>query len=197
MKKLAFVIVLFAVVGLCKDHAHDSSQDERSYHALVPLGAERIELRSAHRSLYLLATAESAYFEGWHGPIDEHKLFTADGSRVESYPEQLAFRLTATAKYPDLMTIDSYATLSIPENTLNDFLLHLRFQLVVFHGLDEEKIEPHEVRLIGMPASVPYEERIYQVYFNLPHRVPIEDRIVFQVMSPTDYRLCKFHLDLI
>ncbi len=197
MKKLWLFILVFAVVASCKDYAGNSTENERAYHSLVPLGAERIELRPGKRSLFVLATAESPYFEGWHGPMDSHTLFTADGTRVESYPEQLAFRVTASAMRPDLMVIDSDATLDLPDDTVNDYLLHLQFRVIIFHGLEQEQLQPQEIRLIGMPAAVPYGERVYQAYFNLPHPVPIEDRVVFEVISPSaEYRLCKFHLDL-
>jgi hypothetical protein len=42
---------------------------------------------------------------------------------------------------------------------------------------------------------VPYNERIYRIGFDLG-KVPIDDRVVMEVISPTGERLCKFHLDL-
>ena len=46
-----------------------------------------------------------------------------------------------------------------------------------------------------MPAEVSYDERIYRIRFNLG-RIPIDDRIVLEVFSPTGERLSKFHVDL-
>ena len=198
MRKLAAFVLLFAVLGICKDHARDSSEFIREYHSQVPLGAERIDLRPSKRSLYLLATAESPGFEGWHGPDDGHVLFTSNGSKVRAYPQNIKFRLTATAMRPDLLLInDPYGTLSISDAGINNYLLNLRFRLIIFHGLEMTYVDPGYVRLIGMPAQVSYDERIFEMDFALPHLVPISDRMILEVLSPTGYRVCKFHLDLI
>lgn len=198
MRKLAVFVLLFAVVGLCKDHARDSSESERSYHSQVPLGAERIDLRPSKRTLFLLATAESPSFEGWHGPEDGHLLFTSTGSKVQTYPEQIRFRLTATAMRPDLLTLaDSYGTLSISDSAINAYLLNLRFRMIIFHGIEQSYVPPQYVRLIGMPAEINYDERIFEMGFALPPHVSIYDRVVLEVLSSTGYRVCKFHLDLL
>jgi hypothetical protein len=47
-----------------------------------------------------------------------------------------------------------------------------------------------------MPRHVPYNERIYRIGFQIG-KVPIEDRVVMEVFSPSGERLCKFHLDLL
>ncbi|HYH00197.1 MAG TPA: hypothetical protein VD837_13770 [Terriglobales bacterium] len=91
--------------------------------------------------------------------------------------------------------IDSYGTLNVPSGSLNDYLLKLGFRLLVFRGLDVTRIEPQNVHMIGVPAEVPYEERIFKVSFDLPRTVSTDERVVFEVLSPTGFRLCKFHLD--
>ncbi len=196
IKRLLVFLLVVAVAALCKDHARNSSDYGRQYHSTVPLGAEKIDLRPSKRALYILATAESPHFEGWHGPEDAHYVIAPDGSRVDSYPGQIGFRLTATAMRPDLLFLDSYGTLDLPEGAVNEYLLHLHFRMLVFHGLEVTRFDPESVQLIGMPPEVAYGERIYQMSFNLPYRVPIEDRIVIEVLAPEGYRICKFHLDL-
>jgi hypothetical protein len=199
MKKIAIFIVIVAIAGLGKDHKdhnRNSESFDRQYHSIIPLGAERIDLRPSTRTLFILATAESPFFEGWHSPVDAHYLLKADGSRVEAYPREIGFRLTATAMRPDMLLLDPYGTLNLPDGSINDYLLHLQFRMTVFHGLETTSVEPESVRLIGMPADVNYDERIYQMLFNLPHQIPITDRIVIEVLAPTGYRICKFHLDL-
>lgn len=147
--------------------------------------------------MYLLATAESPQFEGWRvrDDGDRKTLLSADGQLVRFYPQHVSFRVTATAMRPKLLIIESYGTLNVSEDALNSFLLDLRFRLLVFRGLDIARLEPRNVRMIGMPADVPYGERIYGISFDLPRPVPMEDRIVLEVLSPTGSRLCKFHLD--
>jgi hypothetical protein len=196
MKKIAVFVLIVVAAGFCENHARSSTSFDRRYHAIIPLGAERIDLRPSKRQLYILATAESPSFEGWHSPMNSHYLLKPDGSRVDSYPRQIRFRLTATAMRPDMLFLEPYGNLTLSDGAINDYLLHLSFRMLVFHGLQITHIQPQAVRLIGMPADVTYDERIYQMSFNLPRRIPITDRIVVEVLSPTGYRVCKFHLDL-
>jgi hypothetical protein len=50
--------------------------------------------------------------------------------------------------------------------------------------------------MIGVPADVPYDERVYRINFALD-KLPITDRCVLEVLSPTGERLTKFHFDLL
>lgn len=197
MRWIAAAFLLFALAAASAEKAPPSSQYEREFHSTVPLGAERIDLRPARNEMYLLATAESPQFEGWHvrDEGDRKALLGADGRPVRFYPEHLSFRLTATAMRPKLLMIDSYGTLNLSEDALNNFLLNLRFRMLVFRGLDMMRVEPNNIKMIGMPADVPYNERIYGITFDLPRAVSTDERIVLEVLSPSGARLCKFHLD--
>lgn len=170
---------------------------EMHFHALVPLGAEAYELQGdGWKSLVtLLASAENPQFEGMVRRDVNHRdtLFAADGSRVQSYPERVNFRVTASLRtrlaepspFPISATVDA-----------NDYLLHLRFRVVIFDGLRQTVVQPESVEMIGMPGEVPYNERIYRVAFELPH-IPVRDRVVLEVRDPDGERICKFHLDLL
>jgi hypothetical protein len=82
------------------------------------------------------------------------------------------------------------------KDNLNAYLLNLRFELKVFAGLRKRELQPLAVKLIGVPADLPYDERIYRVSFELPN-IPVEERIVLNVMTPSGECLSKFHLDLL
>lgn len=182
--------------SVCQAQKHQDPDNERSFHAAVPLGAERIDLSSG-RTMYILATAESPRFEGWRARDtgSQKLLLRADGSPVHFYPQHLEFRLTATAMRPDLLSIDSYGRLNLSAAEINSYLLTLGFRLLVFHGLQVTQVVPETTHLIGMPAEINYDERVYQIAFDLPHAVSTDDRIVLEVLSPGGSRLCKFHLD--
>ncbi len=45
------------------------------------------------------------------------------------------------------------------------------------------EITPESVELIGMPASVRYDERVYRISVNLGD-APITDRVVIDVLTP-------------
>jgi len=199
MKLLATLAFCFVLVSVCHGREPGGTTFEREFHAAVPLGAERIDLRPGDRELFILATAESPVFEGWRVTEGEHgsdrSLVSADGTRVRFYPQHVDFRLTATAMRPKLLTIDSYATLRLTPDQINDYILGLRFRLLIFHGLDIARVEPDSVRMIGMPADVQYDERTWLASFYTPRRVSTDDHIVLEVLSPMGYRVCKFHLD--
>jgi ubiquitin-protein ligase len=59
-----------------------------------------------------------------------------------------------------------------------------------------KELEPLSVKIIGVPADTPYDERIYRVSFELPN-IPVDDRIVLNVLSPNGECLSKFHLQLL
>jgi len=196
MKRVLIVVLLLTVAGVCKDRNQNAADSGRSYHSVIPLGAERIDLKPSKKQMFILATAESPQFEGWHGVANARTLFSSDGKKVKFYPSHVRFRLTATAMRPDMLVLESYGSINVPDAEIGDYLLHLGFRVLVFHGLEKTIIEPDKIRMIGMPAEVPYAERIYHISFNLQQRIPITDRIVLEVTSPTGNRLCKFHLDL-
>jgi hypothetical protein len=173
------------------------SDNVRSLHALVPLGAERIDLSSSG-TMYILTTAESPAFEGWRvvNTGTRTLLLTPDGSPVRYYPRHIEFRITATAMRPGMLDIRPYGTLHLSPDEVNAYLLQLGFRLLIFDGLQVTRVEPQSRRQIGMPAEVHYDERVYQIAFDFPTSVPTQDRIVLEVLSPGGSRLCKFHLDL-
>jgi len=167
------------------------------FHSMIPLGGEAYELHGEKWKglITLLASAESSEFEGMTrtkvGKSDG--LVSADGAPIRYYPGRVSFRVTA-----------SYRTRLIEPSPFpiggggdqNDYLLHLRFRVVAFHGLRQTVIEPDAVEMIGVPGEVAYDERIYRLSVNLS-RVPLSDRVVLEIHDPEGGRICKFHLDLI
>lgn len=192
------VILLIVLVVLVTQFrlaaAHRPKPDANTLPGRIPLGINGFLVRPAQRSLYLLGTAFSRGFQGWRIVEGGHgrRIVAADGSSVRQFPSQLQFRVTASAPPGSPLQVDR--DLLDWEGDLNQFLLDLGFRLKIFHGLKVTALEPDSVELIGMPADVLYDERVYRVSFTLPP-VPIEDRLVLEVLDPRRERLCKFHLD--
>jgi hypothetical protein len=161
----------------------------------VPLGIETFRLEPAKRDFYLMASAENPMFVGMRRVTggDREELLNANGKAVTVYPERVQFRLTASsrAKLLDDKPFDTNSPL-----TLDQLLDQLRFRLKVFHGLTFRYIEPAFVEDVGMPRNMPYDERIYRIGFDMG-KIPIQDRVVMEVLTPSGQRLCKFHLDLL
>jgi hypothetical protein len=161
----------------------------------VPLGIESFRLHPANQDFYLIASAENPMFAGMRRVTDgEHeKLVGGNGKPVTFYPEWVQFRLTASSR-EKIIDDKPFATESnLP---LEDLFVNLHFRMKIFHGLEYRYIHPSYVEDVGMPRSVPYNERIYRIGFQIG-KVPIEDRVVMEVFSPSGERLCKFHLDLL
>ncbi|HXZ78718.1 MAG TPA: hypothetical protein VEG30_02240 [Terriglobales bacterium] len=165
------------------------------FHSRIPLGVESFRLVPSGERFHLMASVESPEFEGWRHVTQDGQshLFAKSGQLIRYYPEYLQFRVTASAHD---RIVDEHPTPASSNHSLNDFLLSVRFRVKIFRGLEAKIIQPSIVDEIGVPRDVPYDERIYRVGFRLGH-VPIEDRLVMEVISPKGDRLCKFHVDLL
>jgi len=166
-----------------------------SVNGRIPLGIESFRVQPGGHEFYLIASAENPAFQGLHRESDSaghDRLLDAEGKRLQFYPSRVQFRLTASdrEKIRDDHPFDAPAKGSVPE-----LISHLRFRLKVFHDLSYRYISPSLVQDVGLPRDVPYDERIYRIGFDLG-KVPIEDRVVMEVLAPNGERLCKFHLDL-
>lgn len=166
------------------------------YHELVPLGADCFAVQGPkwHHVLSMLVSAESTEFQGMTAKGTEHQraLYAADGHVIARYPGRVAFRVTASFR-TSLVDLPPFPVKTAADQ--NSYLLRLKFRLVIFHGLHETVVKPTSVEMIGAPAEMPYDERVYRITADLA-RIPIADRVVLYVFDPDGNRLTKFHLDL-
>jgi hypothetical protein len=188
--RLAIVFALSPALAFAATSSSAVSVNDR-----VPLGIESFRLQPANQDFYLMASAENSVFVGLRRVTDgtKDKLVGANGKVISLYPEQVQFRLTASAR-EKLLDEKPFGTES--KLPLDELLVKLRFRLKIFHGLAYRYVEPAFVEDIGMPRNLPYNERIYRIGFAMG-KVPIEDRVVMEVLTPTGERLCKFHLDIL
>ena len=189
----------FLVSTLPSVHAADSARPiptvAHLFHSVVPLGQDGLLLQPSRRSLILVASAQSSGFDGWQQVESNGNrfIYESTGYRVHHYPEYVDFRVTASARRDGYSLGEPlYPT---PCNAqVNEYLLGLKFRLKIFHGLEARAVEPKAVRLVGVPADMPYDERVYQVSFKLDN-IPVDDRLVLEVLSPEGDRISKFHLE--
>jgi len=167
-----------------------------NYQSVVPLGEDALLLQPAKQWIYLRATAESVGFEGWRQVLNgtSKSLLATDGRPVRQYPRFVDFQVTASLRPNQRRRPIAFPT-PCPENP-NECMLNLRFRLRIFRGIDVTVVEPVVVKLLGPPSDVATAVRTYRVGFKLPP-VPVEDRVVLEVLSPTGERLTKFHLEFI
>lgn len=161
----------------------------------LPLGAEQINLKPSGKHFLLLACIEDQRFNRLQVSRVRSSPFVIDaaGNVWKNYPDVLTFRVTATAIDSGVVQVDS---VNINESgEMNSFLLGLRFRLRSFRGLHMTELHPDSVKLIGVPADVPYQERVYRVSFGTAG-VPVDNRLVMEVLSPKGQLLSRFHLEL-
>jgi hypothetical protein len=175
--------------------ASSSTNLAYTYHSTVPLGADKIRLQPGQRDIDLMVSAESSGFEGLERQDSSHKarLVNANGSPVFYYPVEVYFRVTASA-LDKLRDANPPLEVETTQDT-NSFLLGLHLRVRVFQALNAYEIEPTNVELIGMPAYIPYDERIYRAAFHLNH-VPSDARLVLEVFDSKLERIGRFHLEL-
>lgn len=192
---LAAILFCLAPAGSASDPASSAPTVEFLYHSLIPLGNEAFTVQPWNSVLTVLASAENPEFEGWRRESvgDRHRVVDAAGRTVRLFPEHLDFRVTLGTRTRLADDLPFTVRTAMSEN---DYLLSVRFRLKVFHGLRQKVVPASSVVLIGVPADLPYNERIYRVSFDVDD-IPMSDRIVLEVLSPGGDRLCKFHLDLL
>lgn len=164
------------------------------FQSVVPLGVETFKLETAAQTINLLASAESQFFNGvrllGHGP--DRIVIAADGSRVRRFPQTITFRVTASARG---QALDEKPVPIETTADLNRYLLGLRFRLKIFRGLEYRQVEPTRSELVGVPADVAYDERIYRLLFRVGE-VAVDERILLEVFDESGERLTRFHLEL-
>lgn len=189
---LAFLLVVGGSVALLGQSVDGTVR----YQELVPLGADcfNVQGHKWHQNMSLLGSAESNLFQGLtaRGSLHQRALYTPDGRQVAKYPGRVVFRVTASFR---TALIDTPPFPVTTADDPNDYLLKLKFRLVVFHGLHQTVIHPDSIEMIGVPAEMPYNERVYRITAELAN-IPIADRVVLYVLDPSGQRLTKFHLDL-
>jgi hypothetical protein len=176
--------------------ADDEQHEAFYFHCPVPLGVDSVRLMPSKKVVYLLASAENQTLDGLKIYREAHlgRVSRVDGSDVASYPAQLDFRVTATSLPNDFQGVDQFAINS--KQSMNAFLLGMKFKLKIFRGLKMKVVTPTNVKLIGVPSYQPYDERVYRVSFDTPD-VPVDARMVLEVYDSAGTRLTRFHLEML
>ncbi|HEY2496746.1 MAG TPA: hypothetical protein VGK24_06740 [Candidatus Angelobacter sp.] len=164
-------------------------------HSAMPAGYEIVTLKPSGASLSLMGLIECPELEGAQHIADgsKSKLIAADGSTITEFPQRFSFRITASLRK---VVLDApAATINVAEDP-QDLLLKLKFRIRAYSGMESREIVPENVEMIGMPADVPYDERVYRVNINAG-TMPITDRVVIDVLSPEGDRLTHFAFSLL
>jgi hypothetical protein len=184
---------LFVIVAAAMATAQ---RDTSPFRAATPAGAEVVLLKPSGAVVTLLGLAECLEIAGAQ-QVDEGlqaRVVLADGAPLKKFPRQFSFRVTATLRKT---LMENPGSVLSTEEEPSQLLVKLRFRLKAYDGLHMRLIEPESSVLIGVPADIPYDERIYRVNFHLPDDEPLTARFVLEVIEPRGERLARLHFSLL
>jgi hypothetical protein len=151
-------------------------------HSAMPAGYDVVALRPSNANLSLMGLIECPELEGAQQISEgtKAKVISAGGERMNKFPSHFNFRITASLR--KVILDKPMSAITVPDDPY-DLLLKLKFRIKAYHGLEMREVTPDSVELIGMPASVRYDERVYRIGVNLGD-APITDRVVIDILTP-------------
>jgi hypothetical protein len=165
------------------------------FHSTMPAGYAVVQLKPSGAMLSLMGLIECSEIEGLQQVSQglQSKVVSTNGVTLRQFPRRFSFRVTASLRK---MLIDGPdRTLTVAEDP-RDLLLKLGFRLKVYDGLDMHEIAPDSVTMIGVPAEIAYDERVFRVSFDVGE-VPVTDRMVLEVTTPEGEGLTHFSFGLL
>lgn len=191
------VVGLAAVVtfGGAAFSRRSSQENQYTFRSITPTGYEVIALQPSGATVSLLALVDCPEIQGAQQVSQgEHaKIVSAGGATLTRFPRHFSFRVTATLRKTVVDAPSS--SLTTPDDP-RQFLLKLGFRLKGYNGLSVQEMAPDSVEMIGVPADVASDERVFRVNFDVGER-PVTDRFVLEVFSPQGERMARFHFELL
>jgi hypothetical protein len=190
-RRIALSGFLVIVAGFVLDAAAVIAQKATSgMHSTMPAGYDVVVLKPSKANLSLIGLIECPELEGAQRVADgsHRKLVSADGDSIKEFPQRFSFRITASLRK---VLVDGPATSVDVGDDPQQLLLKLKFRIRAYDGLDVQEIVPQSIEMIGMPADVPYDERVYRINVSVGS-LPITDRLVVEIFSPEGELLTHF-----
>ena len=159
-----------------------SFRNAAGFHATMPAGASVIQLQPSGATLSVMGLIECPEIEGLQQVSQglRAKVVTPRGVALEQFPQHFSFRITVSLRKLILEAPDhTLTTADDPQS----FLLKLGFRLKVYDGLDVHQVSPDSVTVIGVPAEIASDERVFRVSFDVG-QIPVTDRVILQITSP-------------
>jgi hypothetical protein len=183
------LLAIIAALGLAAV-AGTVSRVGAGMHSTMPAGYDVVVLKPSGANLSLMGLVECPELEGVQSVSkgSSKKLVSAGGDTVRHFPQRFSFRITASLRK---MLLDRpVASVDVADEP-HQLLLNLKFRIRAYNGLESHEIVPESVEMIGMPADVPYDERVYRINFNNVD-LPITARLVVEILTPQGELLTHF-----
>jgi hypothetical protein len=186
---LSGCLVIIAGFGLAAA-GRTAQKAAPAMHSNVPAGYDVVVLKPSKAVLSLIGLIECPELEGAQRIADgtHKKLVSADGETIKEFPQRFSFRITASLRKVFLDGPAASVDVGVDPQAL---LLKLKFRIRAFDGLEVREIVPQSIEMIGMPADVAYDERVYRININAGN-LPITDRLVVEIFSPEGELLTHF-----
>jgi len=165
------------------------------FHATMPAGTTVVQLKPSGAMLSLMGLIECPEIEGVQQVSKglQAKVVSPRGDTLRQFPQHFSFRITASLRKTLIETPDHSLTTG---DDPKEFLLKLGFRLKVYDGLDVHEVAPASVTLIGVPAEIAYDERIFRISFDVG-QLPVTDRMILEVTSPEGEDVTHFPFGLL
>ncbi|HKW73976.1 MAG TPA: hypothetical protein VJN64_00495 [Terriglobales bacterium] len=195
MRLQSFLLPLALLLTVAASAGQKPADKPETLRSTIPAGYEIVKLQPSGTELFLLGLIECPELEGAQRVSEgsHARIVAADGSSLDHFPRFLNFRITASLRKE---LLDSSTDGSVTAQDPREFILKLGFTLRDYDGLQLYELHPQSVEIIGVPADVPYDERVFRVSFDIGSR-PISDRFVLEVLSPESARIARFHFELL
>ena len=191
-------VAVLAVAGACAlatlAFAQSPANASFRFHSRTPMGSETLLLLPAKVPFHMFLTLESPELQNavlTRTAAGNH-LLDSDGHEITQWPHEIVLRFTTSGR--DHALYEGPLEVETPQ-TLDELQSTLHFRLKVFHGLAERELSPDSIQVLGVPLDTPSDERIYLLRFKLGE-LPIEDRLMFEVMNKDMKRIAKFGVQL-
>jgi hypothetical protein len=183
---LLLIVAGFALVAAAKSTPKQTS----GLHSNMPAGYDVMVLMPSKAILSLIGLIECPELEGaQHVAEGSHKrLVSSEGETIKEFPQRFSFRITASLR--KVFLEEPKISVDVADDP-QQLLLKLKFRIRAYNGLEVREIQPQSIEMIGMPADVPYDERVYRINIDAGN-LPITDRLVVEIFSPQDKLLTHF-----
>jgi hypothetical protein len=183
------LLAMIAAIALAAA-AGTPSRGGNVMHSTMPAGYDVVVLKPSHTNVSLMGLIECPELEGVQSVSEgtHKKLVSADGDTLKHFPQRFSFRITASLRK---ILMDGPVAMVDADDEPHQLLLNLKFRIRAYNGLESHEIIPESVEMIGMPADVPYDERVYRIHFNNVD-LPITARLVVEILTPQGELLTHF-----
>jgi hypothetical protein len=184
------LMLILALAAPCGSLDSVNSKPGSNFHSAIPAGYKVVTLKPSGATVSLMGLIECPDVEGAQLVSQglNARVISAQGVPMRYFPRNFSFRVTATLRKTLIEPPDGEV---VSDEVPQQFLMKLWFRLKAYDGLEMHEIQPVSVTMIGVPAEIPYDERIFRVSFDVAN-LPITDRLILETLSPEGEPITHF-----